>query len=333
MSISPNISTVGRAIVPLARIPTEAGALLRVRVRAAVVRAYAAAMKTQLAEGGLRFPPVILFFDSQHYWLADGCHRVLAALQAGLTEILAEVHPGTQRDALLFALTANGTHGLPRSNADKRKAVALLLADAEWGQWSDREIARRCQVHHKTVNHLRRHASGEVRQMRERKVQRRGTVYDMNVAATARTTATRPATAAAPAIDPLGIPLPEERANVFAALGDFREACELFDRLAVLLDRIAQGPAGDLYRQELVRTFTNGQAGFACPVLRVARSKLLAAEPYCAYCPRCQRAYPGRTHPACPTCGGRGWTTRAAFESCPDSDRQPLLASLAANPQ
>jgi hypothetical protein len=85
---------------------------------------------------------------------------VLAAVKAGRTEILAEVRPGTQREALLFGITANQVHGLPRTNADKRKAVAFLLADAEWSQWSDREIARRCHVDHNVVSRLRRGASG-----------------------------------------------------------------------------------------------------------------------------------------------------------------------------
>jgi hypothetical protein len=182
------------------------------------------------------------------------------------------------------------------------------------------------------VARMRSSASGAQRQIRERKVRRGGIVYEMNVAA-APTTVAPLATAAAPTTDSLGVPLPEEKANVFAALSDYREAYDLFDRLAVLLGRIAQGPAGNLYRQELIRTCTAGERGFACPVLRIARSKLLAAEPYCAYCPRCQREYPGRVHPACKVCGGRGWTTRAAFESCPDSDRQPLLAMRTANPQ
>jgi hypothetical protein len=31
----------------------------------------------------------------------------------------------------------------------------LVLAHAEWSQWSDREIARRCQVGHGVVSRLR----------------------------------------------------------------------------------------------------------------------------------------------------------------------------------
>ncbi len=38
---------------------------------------------------------------------------------------------------------------------DKRRAVMTLLQDVEWGQWSDREIAQRCKVEHKTVGKIR----------------------------------------------------------------------------------------------------------------------------------------------------------------------------------
>jgi hypothetical protein len=307
-------------MVPVAKIRVDEGSQLRSKISPAVIRAYAAAMKEQLAEGGLRFPPVFLFQDGSNYWVGDGYYRVRAAQKAGLTEILAEVRPGTQRDALFFGIKANQVHGLPRTNTDKRKVVAFLLADSEWSQWNDREIARYCQVGNGFVSRLRRGLSVSGTQITGRKVRRNGTVYEMNVSPIGA------ARKAAPATDPLGIPLPEARAKVFAALSDFHEAKALFDRLAELVNRIGQGPGGELYRQELIRTASDGQPGFACPVLRVARAKLVAAEPYCAYCPRCEQAHPGRTHPTCKTCGGRGWTTQAAFESCPPGDRQPILA-------
>jgi hypothetical protein len=66
MSISANVSAQERVMVPLARIPTDEGAQTHVRVHAAVVRDYAAAMKQQRADGDLRFPPVILFTDGQN---------------------------------------------------------------------------------------------------------------------------------------------------------------------------------------------------------------------------------------------------------------------------
>jgi hypothetical protein len=125
--------------------------------------------------------------------------------------------------------------------------------------------------------------------------------------------------------DLLGILLPTGRVGVFAASADFQEARELFDRLATVLDRIAQGPAGEVYRQELIRTNNNGKAGFACAGVRAARNKLIAAEPYCAYCPSCFVQRPARGYASCKSCGRLCWTSRGAFESCRECDRQQIL--------
>jgi hypothetical protein len=326
MSISANVSAQESVMVPLSRIPTDEGAQTRVRVRAAVVRDYAAAMKQQRAEGNLRFPPVILFTDGQNYWLGDGFHRILAATRAGLTEIAADVRQGTRRDAVLFGISANCAHGFPRTNADKRKAVSLLLGDAEWSQWSDRKIAGHCQVGNAFVSRLRREsASVSGAQMRKRKVVRSGTVYEMKVASSSPARAVTPAKILQPAAstDPLGIPLPESRALVFTAHGDFRDAQDLFDSLSCVLDKIAQGPAGELYRQDMIRT---QNAGLVCAAVRMGRNKLLAAEPYCCYCPNCHPTHPIRPYPGCQKCGGRGWTTRAAFESCQTSAREHIMS-------
>lgn len=46
---------------------------------------------------------------------------------------------------------ANASHGLRRTNEDKRRAVTVLLTDSEWAKWADREIARRCGVDHRFV--------------------------------------------------------------------------------------------------------------------------------------------------------------------------------------
>jgi hypothetical protein len=74
------------------------------------------------------------------------------------------VRPGGRRDAILYAAGANAAHGLKRPNRDKRNAVMVLLKDPEWGQWSDREIARQCNVDGKTVAALRpRPVTAEIR--------------------------------------------------------------------------------------------------------------------------------------------------------------------------
>ncbi len=104
---------------------------------------------------GATFPPVVVFVDGSDHWLADGFHRVTACHALGVKHISADVRPGTRRGAMLFACGANATHGYPRTNADKRRAVTRLLQDEEWGKWTDAEIARRCAVTHPFVGKLR----------------------------------------------------------------------------------------------------------------------------------------------------------------------------------
>lgn len=134
----------------LSQIRIDGGTQPRIRIDENVVAEYANAMRE-----GATFPPVVAFFDGIEYWLADGFHRLHAARKNDLESILSEVRTGTKRDAILYSVSANASHGLRRTNEDKRRAVQTLLGDPEWAQWSDREIARRCGVHHEMVSHLR----------------------------------------------------------------------------------------------------------------------------------------------------------------------------------
>lgn len=101
-------------------------------------------------------PPVVVFFDGSDNWLADGFHRFHAYRKAGKASIPADIRTGTQRDAILYSYGANRAHGLRMTNADKRKAVGGMLADAEWNQWSDRKIADACGVSHTFVALMRK---------------------------------------------------------------------------------------------------------------------------------------------------------------------------------
>ena len=109
---------------------------------------------------GEKLPPVKVKFDGTNYWLYDGFHTISAAEQAGQTEIEAQITPGNLRDAILESVGVNADHGLRRTRETKRRSVMTLLRDPEWGQWSDREIARRCQVHHSTVAKIRQNLTG-----------------------------------------------------------------------------------------------------------------------------------------------------------------------------
>lgn len=147
-----------------------------------VVAEYSEAMKC-----GAVFPPVIVYYDGSKFWLADGFHRVCANQKNNAQEILAEVKPGTRREACLYAVGANAAHGLRRTNADKRRSVERLLRDDEWSQWSNREIARRCGVDHVTVGNVRRELfyaadfPGEIHQRQKRLLRRNGKVQNMDI--------------------------------------------------------------------------------------------------------------------------------------------------------
>ena len=170
-------------LLPIASIRLDGGTQMRAAEHPETVQAYAEAMRE-----GIEFPPIVVFVDEEgNHWLADGFQRHSAAVEVGFEEIRAEIRSGTRREAVLFSVAANATHGLPRTNADKRKAVRTLLEDEEWRGWSDREIARRAAVGPDLVGSVRQELSvgdrqigSEVSAPTVRKVSRNGKTFPMN---------------------------------------------------------------------------------------------------------------------------------------------------------
>jgi hypothetical protein len=107
-----------------------------------------------MKEGRL-YPPVTVFFDGKEYWLADGFHRYHATRKNGKVSIECNITNGLLREAILYSKTANNKHGKRFSLADKIHNAQELIGDFEWGQWSNREIGRICDVSHVTVAKLR----------------------------------------------------------------------------------------------------------------------------------------------------------------------------------
>jgi hypothetical protein len=131
-------------------IRADPGVQQRVMLDDAAISDYAEALKR-----GVRLPPVDVLHDGEVYWLACGFHRRKAHMLAQVFDIEANVHPGTRRDAILMAARSNARHGVRLTPADRRKAVMTLLTDPEWSKWSNREIARRCNVSEFYVRQLR----------------------------------------------------------------------------------------------------------------------------------------------------------------------------------
>ncbi|MBW4677069.1 MAG: ParB N-terminal domain-containing protein [Desmonostoc geniculatum HA4340-LM1] len=135
-------------------ILTDGGTQSRASLNQELIDEYAEAMTT-----GANFLPVTVFYDGTNYWLADGFHRLEATKKIGSSTIAVEIRQGTRRDAVLYSVGANATHGLRRSNADKRRAVLTLFNDLEWSQWSNNEIAKQCGVAEWLVRKLKEELS------------------------------------------------------------------------------------------------------------------------------------------------------------------------------
>lgn len=108
----------------------------RVTTDKAVVKEYAERIKTKD-----NLPPVVVYFDGEQHWLAEGFHRLAAHEKAGRKQIDCIVYEGTKADAQWRAIQNNKDHGLRRTNEDKAKAVAMAFAHPKGKDMSDRGIA------------------------------------------------------------------------------------------------------------------------------------------------------------------------------------------------
>ena len=89
-------------------------------------------------EAGAIFPGVVCFCpkNSSRNILADGEHRILAAMKIGRKVIGVDIKEGGVHEALHYALSANTAHGMRRTSADKSRAVMLALKDPEYDELS-----------------------------------------------------------------------------------------------------------------------------------------------------------------------------------------------------
>ncbi len=133
-----------RKKIDLDKIHLDPAVQSREKVNEETVTEYAEAMKQ-----GAEFPAIDVYGDDEAgYWPGDGHHRVRAAREAGWRTIIANVWPGGRTAAMDAATAANISHGLRRTNADKRKAVRMALElDRELGRRrSNNAVARHCGV-------------------------------------------------------------------------------------------------------------------------------------------------------------------------------------------
>lgn len=136
--------------VALEKLRLDGDTQVRKSLNLEKVEEYAEAMKE-----GAEFPPVTVFHDGSHYWLADGFHRYHAARKAEQDEILADVKNGTVQEAQLFAFGANSTHGLAMTREERRDVAIRMIKHPLAIDWPNTKIARVVGLSSMTIGRLK----------------------------------------------------------------------------------------------------------------------------------------------------------------------------------
>ena len=102
---------------------------------------------------GAEFDPITVFRDGDRLRVADGFHRLEAHHRTGRTTIAAKVQNGTAEDAQWFEAGANARHGRKLTNADKRRAIDIVLS--KWPETTNAEIAKHVGCGSKLVKQVR----------------------------------------------------------------------------------------------------------------------------------------------------------------------------------
>lgn len=141
----------GKTMMPCDAIEATTATQVRTELNRSVIELY-----QEDIEHGADMPPVVVFREkgSERVILADGFHRLLAHINADILEIEVDIQEGGMHEALAYALQANRTHGLRRTNSDKVNAVKLALKDPIFRDLTQQEIADLCGVSRKTVSRI-----------------------------------------------------------------------------------------------------------------------------------------------------------------------------------
>ena len=129
-------------------IKTDGGTQSRKAINEETVTEYAEAI-----QAGAKLPAILVFFDGTTYWAADGFHRILAHIKAGIPNILADVERGAQPAAIWASIGSNLSHGVRRTNADRQNVVEMALKIRP--DLSDEALGQHCGVSYKTIQRAR----------------------------------------------------------------------------------------------------------------------------------------------------------------------------------
>lgn len=273
---------------------------------------------------------------ADHYLTADGFHWIQAHRELGRRRVHVQLREGTRTDALRYALSANATHGLPRTTADKERAVELALKDEDIGNKSTKFIARLCQVSEGLAARVReaydkeqgakaKQRVGEDGRVRKASIVRkdsasRKAAKEVSEAAGKIATAKDPERIAVPEagkvkvrgmVDAAGREVPETLGHVFKAKVQVGAGTKMLGNILALVGSLRESGALAWASKALESN------------LKAAREELEAAEPH-VICDSCKGE-------GCRFCkaGGQhqGWLSVGYFNSLTKVERERILAA------
>lgn len=279
----------------------DGGTQARIAICQDTVDTYAEVIENE--SGEWPFGEIDVFHDGSDYFVADGFHRTLAAIRKKRASVPCRVHQGTAKDARIFGMTANDTHGLRMSQADKRTCVEWLLDNG--GKMTQEEMANKAGVSRRFVQKVvaerkpeKAHGAPSSSETQGKpaapvKGAGKGAAAESSSEAESdvtETSETQSYGAASLVLDSLGAEIPPE----------FREANEVgirllsigrdVDKFRKLAKEIHEKPGGEWLNMQNIDEY-----------VRSLKNTFQDARLY-AICKRCKGK--GRD---CKTCNGRGW--------------------------
>ena len=315
----------------------DAGTDVRSEINDDTVSEYGLAAKNKA-----KLPPLVVFDTKDGLLLADGFHRYFGFERQGIKEYDCDVRKGTREDAIKYALGCNTTHGLRRTNADKRNSCVIALK--EFPKLSNRALAEICAVHHdlvadvreqveeKTEREILKESSGQVAESansndvsdsKSGPPPRREGADGKSYPVPPRKTSAIPARPEKPVetLDATGIPVPEEIVPFWDAT--FSEAQRLITLTSEIRVRIKRA------QETNEPAFREVDHTDILAKLDQVYADLKRAKPY-AVCPSCNGVMTHKNQTTakasgsriatsgetCGTCKGRGFVSEHFWKTC-----------------
>lgn len=289
-------------VIAISRIIVNQGTQIRARINQEVVAEYAELIKAKHT-----MPALDVVSDGKLIWLVDGFHRLKAAVAEEFQRIRVVITTGTLRDAVLQACMSNHSHGLRRTNEDKRRCVFAVLNDEEWRNKPNTWIGEKCGVSSMYIGNMREkwlklqmptkdeaHLKDSVRTSEGR----------MKIGQVHKNRAKREAEALRkpePMKDKVGRALTEAHLKAaFAESYVFDDVVLLLNEVLRTIKDLAERPIGTYLPLEAIEVDVKN-----------IRTGVKWSAPY-AVCPYCHGHGTD-----CKACKGLGWANRAVYEAAP----------------